>query len=82
VGIVVFIIIGIIAGYLARLILPGKQELSFVRTALLGMAGSLVGGTVASLFADEGLAISGAGIIGSVLGALLVLFLLQRAGKV
>ena len=37
------IIIGIIAGYLARALLPGKQDMSFIMTAVLGIVGALVG---------------------------------------
>ncbi|MBW3550400.1 MAG: hypothetical protein KY442_06105, partial [Proteobacteria bacterium] len=48
-SIIGFIIIGIIAGYLGRLLMPGKQKMGFFATALLGMVGSLVGGTIAAL---------------------------------
>jgi uncharacterized membrane protein YeaQ/YmgE (transglycosylase-associated protein family) len=37
------IILGIIAGYLARLLVPGKQDIGFIMTVLLGLAGALVG---------------------------------------
>lgn len=44
-----FIIAGLIIGALARLIKPGKQNLGLVATLLLGLAGSVIGGTIASL---------------------------------
>ena len=44
-----FVIAGLVIGALARLIKPGKQHLSIWTTLLLGLAGSVVGGTVASL---------------------------------
>lgn len=44
-----FIIAGLIIGVLARLIKPGKQDLSFLATLLLGLAGSVIGGVVANL---------------------------------
>jgi uncharacterized membrane protein YeaQ/YmgE (transglycosylase-associated protein family) len=37
------VILGIIAGYLARLLVPGRQDIGFVMTVILGVAGSLVG---------------------------------------
>ncbi|MDQ0867352.1 GlsB/YeaQ/YmgE family stress response membrane protein [Arthrobacter globiformis] len=44
-----FIIAGLVIGALARLIKPGKQNLSIVATLLLGLAGSVIGGVIASL---------------------------------
>jgi uncharacterized membrane protein YeaQ/YmgE (transglycosylase-associated protein family) len=50
-GIIVigFIVAGLIIGALARLIKPGKQSLGLVATLLLGLAGSVIGGTIANL---------------------------------
>lgn len=44
-----FIVAGLIIGVLARLVKPGKQNLGVVATLLLGLAGSVVGGLVASI---------------------------------
>ena len=44
-----FIIAGLVIGALARLIKPGRQNLGIVATLLLGLAGSVIGGAVASL---------------------------------
>lgn len=44
-----FIVFGLVVGALARLIVPGKQALSIWMTLLLGLAGSVVGGVIASL---------------------------------
>ncbi|MBA3311421.1 MAG: hypothetical protein M3423_02730 [Actinomycetota bacterium] len=44
-----FIVAGLIIGALARLIKPGKQDLSILWTLLLGLAGSVIGGVVANL---------------------------------
>ncbi|SFP02415.1 Uncharacterized membrane protein YeaQ/YmgE, transglycosylase-associated protein family [Amycolatopsis arida] len=44
-----FIVAGLIIGALARLIKPGKQNLGLLATLLLGLAGSVIGGTVANL---------------------------------
>lgn len=43
------IVIGLVIGVLARLIKPGKQNLSLLWTFILGLGGALIGGTVASL---------------------------------
>ncbi len=48
-GIIGFIVAGLIIGALARLIKPGKQNLSIVMTLILGIVGSLIGGFIASL---------------------------------
>ncbi|MFJ5860993.1 GlsB/YeaQ/YmgE family stress response membrane protein [Pseudarthrobacter sp. NPDC092439] len=44
-----FIVAGLVIGALARLIKPGKQNLGLLATLLLGLAGSVIGGVVASL---------------------------------
>ncbi|MCE0487082.1 hypothetical protein LVO85_09505 [Ornithinimicrobium sp. EGI L100131] len=44
-----FLVAGLIIGALARLLKPGKQGLSLVMTLLLGVAGTLIGGFLASL---------------------------------
>ena len=44
-----FIVAVIVIGVLARLIKPGKQNLSFLMTLLLGLAGSVIGGVIANL---------------------------------
>lgn len=45
-----FLVFGLVVGAIARLIKPGKQNLSIAVTLLLGVAGSLIGGLVASFF--------------------------------
>ena len=44
-----FIVAGLVIGALARLVKPGKQNLSILWTLLLGLAGSVIGGIIASL---------------------------------
>lgn len=48
-GIIGFIVFGLFVGVVARLIKPGRQNLSIVATLLLGIVGSLIGGIVANL---------------------------------
>lgn len=47
-GIIGFLVAGLVIGVLARLIKPGKQHLSILMTLLLGVAGSVIGGIIAS----------------------------------
>jgi uncharacterized membrane protein YeaQ/YmgE (transglycosylase-associated protein family) len=72
---VTYIVIGLVAGLLARAIVPGKQAMGLVGTTLLGIVGSLLGGIVGSIFAPQGpsFQLQGSGIIMSVVGAVLVL---------
>lgn len=81
-GLIAFVLIGIVAGYLGRLLMPGEQKMGFLATAGVGMLGSLVGGTLGSLLFEGDLDLSGAGILGSIIGVLIVLFVLSRMGRV
>lgn len=71
-------VVGLIAGFLARLLVPGRDPMSFFATVILGIVGSFVGGFLGwALFGkdlDEG-APQPAGIIGSILGAIIVLLI-------
>lgn len=72
-GIIGFIIVGLIAGFLARAIVPGKDSMGILATIVLGMVGSFVGGLLGSLISGDGIDFSAAGIIGSIIGAIIVL---------
>lgn len=82
-GIIAFIVIGLIAGLIARAILPGRQSMGLVATTLLGMVGSIVGGLIGSLFRRDGrlFDLHPSGIIMSVIGAIVVLLLVGMAGR-
>jgi uncharacterized membrane protein YeaQ/YmgE (transglycosylase-associated protein family) len=82
-GIIAFIIIGLIAGLIARAVLPGRQSMGLLATTLLGMVGSLVGGLVGSLFVRDGrlFDLRPSGLIMSVIGAIVVLLLVGAAGR-
>lgn len=70
-----FVIIGLIAGAIAKAIMPGKQGGGWLVTMLLGMAGSLLGGFIANLLWGGTNMWSFWGLIVAILGALLVLFI-------
>ena len=78
------VVVGLIAGALARLIVPGRQHLSILATILLGVVGSFVGGFLGYLLfhkdAGSGF-LQPSGIIGSVIGAIIVLLIYLYAGR-
>jgi len=77
VGIISMIIVGLIAGLLARAIMPGSDPMGWIATIILGIVGSFVGGFLANTLLGgrtaTGSALEPSGIIGSVIGALIVL---------
>jgi len=78
---VYLLFVGVIAGFLARLLVPGKVPLSFGQTLLVGVIGSYVGGLLGYLLFDEDLdegALQASGIFGSVVGAVIVLLVYRR----
>jgi uncharacterized membrane protein YeaQ/YmgE (transglycosylase-associated protein family) len=82
-GIIAFIVVGLIAGLIARAILPGRQSMGLFATTLLGIVGSFVGGLIGSLFRRDGrlFDLHPSGILMSVLGAIVVLMLVGMAGR-
>jgi uncharacterized membrane protein YeaQ/YmgE (transglycosylase-associated protein family) len=75
-SLIAFIILGLVAGFLARAIMPGRQSMGVIATTLLGMVGSVLGGFVGNLINGNRLFdLHAAGIIGSVIGAIIVLAL-------
>ncbi|MBP6019133.1 MAG: GlsB/YeaQ/YmgE family stress response membrane protein [Burkholderiaceae bacterium] len=73
-GIISMIIVGFIVGLIARAIMPGDQKLGFILTVLLGIVGSLVAGYLGNATGWY-VAGEGAGWIGSIVGAIVVLFI-------
>jgi uncharacterized membrane protein YeaQ/YmgE (transglycosylase-associated protein family) len=69
VSIIGWLILGLVAGALARLLVPGRDPMGWLGTLVLGLAGSLVGGFLADLIFDD----EAIGLFGSVVGAVLVL---------
>jgi uncharacterized membrane protein YeaQ/YmgE (transglycosylase-associated protein family) len=78
VGIIVWLIVGLIAGLLARLLVPGRDPMGIAGTIVLGLVGSLVGGFLGDVFSAGDDDFSPAGIIGSIIGAVVAL-LIYRA---
>jgi uncharacterized membrane protein YeaQ/YmgE (transglycosylase-associated protein family) len=85
VGLIIsLIVIGLIAGAIARLLIPGKQDISILMTIVLGIVGSFVGGFLGYLIfhkdAQNGF-FQPSGIIGSIIGAVIVLLIYTRVGQ-
>ncbi|MFT2750069.1 GlsB/YeaQ/YmgE family stress response membrane protein [Clavibacter sp. Sh2036] len=81
--IISLIVVGLIAGFIARAVVPGRQNLGVLKTILLGIVGSFVGGFLGFLIfqhdAMEGF-FQPAGIIGSIIGAIIVLLVYVKVG--
>ena len=72
--IVGLLVIGLIAGFIARAVVPGRQSMSVLQTILLGIAGSLVGGFLGWILFGRGDGfVQPSSWIGSVIGAVIVL---------
>ncbi len=72
-----FLVVGFVAGLIARALLSGPGPKGLIKTTLLGVAGSFVGGFLGYLLFDKDLgngAIQASGFFGSVIGAIVVLF--------
>src|SRR5207249_3510051 len=84
VGIIAWIIVGLIAGAIARLLVPGTMGMGCLGTIVLGLVGSIVGGLLGDLIEPGNQRFEPAGILGSILGAIVVLLVwraLQRRGR-
>ena len=76
-----FIVAGLIIGALARLLMPGRQKIGLIWTLLLGLAGSVIGGTIANLIGTGGvMELNVIGFVVAVLCAIGLLAAAQRAG--
>jgi len=81
--IVVLLVVGLIAGAVARLLVPGRDPIGLFGTILLGVVGSFVGGFIWNLVEYHRFAphkFHTVGIIGSILGAILLLILMRLTG--
>jgi uncharacterized membrane protein YeaQ/YmgE (transglycosylase-associated protein family) len=81
--IVVLLVIGLIAGLIARLLLPGRDKIGILGTIAVGVIGSFVGGFLWELVefhTIETHKFRTVGILGSIVGAFVVLLLLRVTG--
>ena len=81
--IIVLLIVGFIVGAIARLLMPGRDPIGIIGTIVLGIAGSFVGGFLQNLIENHTLTVHSfhaVGLIGSVIGAWVLLLLLRLTG--
>lgn len=75
-GIIIWLIVGLVAGGIARLLVPGRQPMGLLMTMILGLAGSLVGGFISwAIFGNDPRdpGFHPAGLIMSTVGAIILL---------
>jgi uncharacterized membrane protein YeaQ/YmgE (transglycosylase-associated protein family) len=71
------IVVGLVVGAIARFLMPGEQKMGWIMTGLLGIGGSLGAGFIGQALGwyQAG---QGAGWIGSIIGALVLLFAVNK----
>ncbi|MDP1819698.1 MAG: GlsB/YeaQ/YmgE family stress response membrane protein [Acidimicrobiales bacterium] len=76
-----FIVFGLVVGFLARAVVPGRQRLSLLTTLVLGLIGSVVGGIVANaLGTGDVLELNFVGSVVAVCAAVVLIVIGDRAG--
>lgn len=77
-----FVLLGLIAGAIARLLVPGRDRIGILRTIGLGMIGSFVGGFLGYLIGHDRAAggFHTSGLFGSIVGSIVVLLLYRHFG--
>lgn len=82
--IIVLLIVGVLAGALARFLVPGPDPMGLAGTWLLGVVGSFVGGFLGYVLfgsdIEDGL-VQTSGVLGSVIGAVIALLVYRRVGS-
>ena len=73
-----WLLVGLIAGAIARLLVPGRDPMGWVATLVLGLVGSVIGGLIGDLFTEGDQDFDPAELLGSILGAIIAL-LIYRA---
>ena len=73
-GWIAWIIIGGLAGAIAKLLMPGKDPGGCIVTVLLGLAGALLAGFLGQMLNIDS-AMNGAGFIGAIIGAFVILLI-------
>jgi len=76
-GIIGTLFVGLIVGAIARLLLPGEQKMGWILTCVLGVAGSFAAGFIGQLLGWYRVG-QPVGWIASVLGAMLLLFVVSK----
>ena len=80
-GLILFLIMGLIAGFIARALMPGDDSMGLIPTMVLGVIGSFVGGLLLGVLTGTGIEFSATGLIGSIIGAFIALFVWRMINK-
>jgi uncharacterized membrane protein YeaQ/YmgE (transglycosylase-associated protein family) len=78
-GILAWLIIGLVAGGIAKLIMPGKDPGGLIVTIIIGILGSIVGGWIGGILLGTGG--GAAGLVGSIIGAIILLALYRLVAR-
>ncbi|GAB2684475.1 GlsB/YeaQ/YmgE family stress response membrane protein [Saccharopolyspora gloriosae] len=73
-----WIVFGLIAGFIARAVVPGKDDIGLLMTIVLGVVGSVVGGLIFGLLTVGIRGFQPTGWIGSIIGAIVVLIIYNK----
>ncbi len=84
INLIIWIVLGFVAGYLAKLIMPGPDGGGFILTTILGIVGAVVGGWIGQSFFGNGANINDngfsiMGLVFAVVGAIIVLAIYRLA---
>lgn len=73
-SLLIFLFFGFFVGLIARALTPGRQSMGIIMTTVLGAIGSFLGGLLGNMISGDAIGqVHPAGMIGSVLGAIIVL---------
>jgi uncharacterized membrane protein YeaQ/YmgE (transglycosylase-associated protein family) len=81
--VLVMLLLGLLAGAVARVVLPGPDRIGILGTIAVGVAGSFVGGFLGYILFDKDVgegALQPSGIVGAIIGAILVLLIWRTVG--
>lgn len=73
-----WVVLGLIAGFIARAVVPGKDNIGLLMTIVLGVVGSVLGGVIFGLLTFSLRGFHPAGWIGSIIGAIIVLVIYNK----
>jgi uncharacterized membrane protein YeaQ/YmgE (transglycosylase-associated protein family) len=76
-----WLIVGLVAGFIARGLVPGKDPMGVVGTLVLGLVGSLIGGFIGDALTSGDQDFSPSGLIGSIVGAVIALLIWRAMAK-
>jgi uncharacterized membrane protein YeaQ/YmgE (transglycosylase-associated protein family) len=80
--IIFWLLLGLVAGAIARFLVPGRDPMGVIGTIVLGVVGSFIGGFLGYLIFGKDLsegALQPSGVVGSIIGAILVLLVYRAA---